>query len=386
MKRIILLILVGLFSVSAINHVAAQDEGNFVDELQIVQPERKTYKAVVKSSEAVVCPDLLDLEMESAKECISIDVEIINGSLKGEIKNSVLDTRSDVLAKEWDLKEGDKVVVTEFDFGDESDFQITEIYRANSVMWFVLIYVFLVLFVGRLQGLGSLIGLAISTYVLLRVIIPMTLSGWDPVGVSALGGFAVLLPSIYFSHGFNYKTTIALLGTTLGLIVTGILAYISLGSVNLTGLGAEESLFLINGGSNALDMRGILLASMIIGGIGLIDDVTVGQVAVIREIYEENQRISLTKLYQKAMNVGKDHIASMVNTLFLAYAAASLPLVMVLVDQGAAFGDLVNIEIFAEEIVRTLVASSGLVLTVPITTFLAAYIYTSRNELFARFR
>lgn len=346
------------------------------DEYEEIESTKVTYKAKVLKVEEVSCPDEVD-----EKSCLSIEYELLNGEKKGEVLTSEeIDTRLDVLVKAWELEEGSKVVVTEFIYGDQSNFQITEIYRANSLLWFLLIYIVFVLIIGRLQGLGSLVGLGISILVLLKIVIPMTLSGWDPILLSIFGGLCVLLPSIYLSHGFNKKTTIALVGTILGLIVTGILAAIAINAANLTGFGSEESLYLVTNDKEVLDLGGILLASIIIGGIGLIDDVTVGQVAVIREIYLENKNIDTMKLYSKAMNVGRDHIASMVNTLFLAYAAASLPLVMILVDQNANLVDLANMEIFAEEIIRTLVASTGLVLTVPITTLIGASYYTKKQR------
>ncbi len=357
------------------SQIRAQNEGEVVETTQSDNYVEESYKrtalkAVVRNVKDINCAD----ETDETKSCLEIDLEIEDGKLV----TVELDKRVDVLASTWNLSNGTKVMLNRFEIGDKVDYQIADIYRTNAVLIFLLIYIVVVLVVGRLQGAGSLIGLALSSFVLIKIIIPMTLNGWDPVMVSLIGGFAVLLPSIYFSHGFNRKTTIALIGTTLGLIVTAILSAISISVAHLTGFGAEESLYL-SSMSNDLDMGGILLASMIIGGIGLIDDVTVGQVAVIREIYLENRSITLAKLYKKAMNVGKDHIASMVNTLFLAYAAASLPLVMLLVDQGAKLSEIVNIETFSEEIIRTLVASTGLVLTVPITTMFAASVYVKKG-------
>lgn len=339
----------------------------------IAETEKKIFNAKVEKVESIVCPDSIDTSLD----CLEVKLLVSSGARKGEEISTVLDLRSDVLAKEWDLKSGSKVIVNEFIFGDSSTFQITEIQRKNSILLFLFIYVILVLAVGRWQGFGSLVGLGLSAFVILKITIPMTLAGWDPILVSILGGFAVLVPSIYLSHGLSKKTTIALVGTSIGLIFTGFLAIIAISLTSLTGFGAEESLYLTSSGSD-LNMSSVLLASMIIGGIGLIDDVTVGQVAVIREIFMENKSITMSRLYAKAMNVGKDHIASMVNTLFLAYAASALPLLMLLVDQNFGLGNIINIETFAEEIIRTLVASSGLVLTLPITTLFAAYIYTRR--------
>lgn len=386
MKKFLIFVAIFPFFV---NMALAQEE--FIEQDDVIPladqtaPERYTYQAEITKVENQPCGESF-LDETDLKPCIYVEYQLLEGNNQGKINSSLLNPNTDVLAEKWGLSVGDKIIVTEFNFGEFSDYQITEIYRTNSIVWFVLIYFILVLLVGGWQGLGSVLGLAVSILVILKVIIPMTLAGWDPVWVSILGGLCVLLPSIYFSHGFNAKTTIALLGTMLGLFVTGLLAAIALNSISLTGLGGEESLFLVSDSAGVLNMRSILLASMIIGGIGLIDDVTVSQIAVIREIYEENKNISVRKLYKKAMNVGKDHIASMVNTLFLAYTAASLPLIMLLVDQGADLSYIVNIEAFAEEIARTLVASSGLIITVPITTFIGAYLYVHKQVLIAKYK
>lgn len=386
MKKFLIFVAIFPFFV---NMALAQEE--FIEQDDVIPladqtaPERYTYQAEITKVENQPCGESF-LDETDLKPCIYVEYQLLEGNNQGKINSSLLNPNTDVLAEKWGLSVGDKIIVTEFNFGEFSDYQITEIYRTNSIVWFVLIYFILVLLVGGWQGLGSVLGLAVSILVILKVIIPMTLAGWDPVWVSILGGLCVLLPSIYFSHGFNAKTTIALLGTMLGLFVTGLLAAIALNSISLTGLGGEESLFLVSDSAGVLNMRSILLASMIIGGIGLIDDVTVSQIAVIREIYEENKNISVRRLYKKAMNVGKDHIASMVNTLFLAYTAASLPLIMLLVDQGADLSYIVNIEAFAEEIARTLVASSGLIITVPITTFIGAYLYVHKQVLIAKYK
>ncbi|MBN1331710.1 YibE/F family protein [Candidatus Dojkabacteria bacterium] len=383
-----LLFVLGLFFVSVVSARAQTPEPQYVElteeeqftldnegtadleTIEISEPGKIVYKAEVLEVKNVECIDETD-----GTSCLEVKLKLLDGEKKGEEVTVNMDTRSDVLAKEWDLKTGKKMVVTEFNFGETSEFQITEVYRTNSILWFVAIYVILVLIVGRWQGFGSLVGLVFSVFVILKVTIPMTLNGYDPISVSIFGGFLVLVPSLYLSHGFNKKTTIALVGTTIGLILTGVLAYIAIGSASLTGFGNEEALYLVSGDNINFNMQSILLASMIIGGIGLIDDVTVGQVAVIKEIFDENKQIDVKKLYSKAMNVGKDHIASMVNTLFLAYAAASLPLLMLLVNSGADLENISNIETFSEEIIRTLVASSGLVLTMPITTLVGSWYY-----------
>ncbi len=292
----------------------------------------------------------------------------------------ILDLNHDITAQNWNLEKGQKVIVSEFKFDTYSDFFITDIYRNDVIIFFVIFYIIIVLIIGKKRGLGSLIGLFISILILFKFIIPLTLQGANPIFITLIGSIFILLPSIFLSHGFNKKTSIALVGTFIGLIITAILAIFAINSGHLTGLGSEESFMLANSANNInLDMRSILFASIIIGGIGIIDDITVSQVGIIQEIHKENPNLSQTKLFKKAMNVGKDHIASMVNTLVLAYASASMPLVLILVSQNYSLNELITMETFAEEIIRTIVASSGLVLTLPITTYIASYYYAKQK-------
>jgi uncharacterized membrane protein len=367
----------GLAFVKAQNEETLEDSLTNNTEYKI---ETKKYKAEIIKVDEVTCAE------DTENICKQFSVRISNGDLKDTTQKFEMDLSHDVLIKSWKLEKGDKVIVTDYSSNGLHDFEISELDRINPIFWFGFIYVALVILIAKKQGIGSLIGLVLSILAIVFIIIPMTLKGYDAVLVSIFGGFTILLPSLFFSHGFSYKTLIALSGTMLGLAVTGILAVVSIDLVKLTGYGAEESLYLNSGTGGALNIQNILLASIIIGGIGLIDDVTIGQVAVIKELYEENKNLTSTELYKKAMNVGRDHIASMVNTLFLAYAASSLPLLMVLVNVKSSFEDIVNMEAFSEEIIRTLVASTGLVLTVPLTTFIAAVIYASNKPFYERFK
>jgi len=161
-------------------------------------------------------------------------------------------------------------------------------------------------------------------------------------------------------------------GTLIALIITGILANIFVEAAKLTGFASEEAGFLQVAKGGAINMKGLLLAGIIIGLLGILDDVTVSQAAIVFQLKEANNRLKFNQLYQRAMRVGQDHIASMINTLILVYAGASLPLLLLFIDSPRPFLEVVNYEIIADEVVRTLVGSIGLILAVPLTTLIAS--------------
>lgn len=232
---------------------------------------------------------------------------------------------------------------------------------------------------GGLQGLGSFLGLISSIAVLLAYIVPMILAGQNALSVSFTGASLIAIMSLYLGHGFNMRTTVALVATLMTLAIAVGVAVAAVEITGLMGIASEES-FLLNLKVATLSARGLLLAGIVIGMMGVLDDVTTGQAAIVYELREANPSLGFRELYRRATAVGKEHIASLVNTLVLAYAGASLPVFLYLVVQSehAPWWIVLNQEIVAEEIVRTLVGSLTLVLAVPITTALAAWHYGVR--------
>ncbi len=277
-------------------------------------------------------------------------------------------------------REGEHVFLQVYTSPEGNSYAITGPVRESPIVVLVIIFIIATLLVGKLQGLGSLIGLSISIAVLFLVTIPAIINGSNPILAGFVGGVLVLCSSIYLSHGFNRKSTIALISTLLGLGMVSVLAVIFMELVRLTGFGSEESYFLINQLPNMIDMRGVLFASIIVGGIGVMDDVTVNQVSSMLEIHKANMSLDQKQLFIRSMNIGRDHIASMVNTLFIAYAGAAMPLIMLLQANHVPLGEIINNEIFAEEIVRTFIGSIGLILIVPITSLTASYIISRKKS------
>jgi len=206
---------------------------------------------------------------------------------------------------------------------------------------------------------------------LFKFVLPQLISGQDPIKTSLIAAAFMIPLTFYISHGFSKKTHIAVISTFLTLIVTSLLAGYFSSQARLTGYVSEEAMFLQNLGSSTFNIYGLLVAGMILGVLGVLDDVTVAQAALVQELRAANPKLSKGQLFKQAMNVGTDHIASMVNTLVLVYVGASMPLLMLFVNSSKPFAELVNYEMIGEEVVRSLVGSIGLVLAVPITTLLA---------------
>lgn len=270
-------------------------------------------------------------------------------------------------------KTGDEVLVSySHDFEGNEAFYITDFIRRKPLTWLLFIFVILTVAVGRWRGASSLLGLGASFLVIFKFILPYIYAGYDPVFIAIAGSFFIIPLTFYLSHGFNKKTTVAMAGTIVALVITGFLAKFFVEGAKLTGYASEEAGFLQAAKQGTMNIKGLLLAGIIIGALGVLDDITVSQAAIVQQLKQTNPRISLKELFSRAMGVGQDHIASMVNTLVLVYTGAALPLLLLFTDNPHPFTEVINYEIVAEEIVRTLVGSIGLVLAVPMTTLFAS--------------
>ncbi len=269
---------------------------------------------------------------------------------------------------------GDKVIVSQIPFQDgEEQYFVVDHVRKTPLALIFTIFLVVVLGVSRIWGLRSLLGLMFSFLVIFLYILPMLAKGYDPILISVIGASVIMLITFYLSHGINQKTHIALVSTFIALLVTALLADTFTNLVKLTGYASEEAAFLQNITQGTVNIRGLLLAGIIIGTLGILDDITISQAAVVEALRKANPKYSSRKLFFEAMSVGNDHIASLVNTLVLVYAGSSLPLLLLFIDSQKSYLEIINYELIAEEIVRTLVGSTGLVLAVPITTLLAAH-------------
>ena len=266
---------------------------------------------------------------------------------------------------------GDKIFVRGSLFGD-SEFNIVDISRTKELILLSVFFVMLVLLTSGWKGFYSLIGLLFSFAVIFVFMVPQILKGSGPVTIGLIGSAMILVPTLYLSYGLNKKTIAAFLGIILALLFVGISASFVVDVIQFSGL-SEVSIFLDMETSNSINFLGLLIAGIIIAAVGVLDDVAVVQSSTVFGLASVSSNLRGFKLFRKAMAVGKDHISAVVNTLVLAYTGAALPLILLLSLRGMSADYFVSIEIVAEEIVRTLISSSGLLLAVPLTTIIATF-------------
>lgn len=272
---------------------------------------------------------------------------------------------------------GDAVFLFVIDNGDgTASYQYADRDRRGLLATLTGLFALAVIVLGRLRGVAAMAGLAISLLILFMFILPAIISGTDAVLVAMVGGGAIALVSLYLAHGYTPMTHVATLGAFSALALTTALSWLVVNIANFTGLVDDEAFYLLS--IPDLDLNGLLLAGIVLGAIGALDDVTVTQASAVWEVRKANPASSVADLYAAGLRVGRDHIVSTVNTLLLAYAGASLPLLILFTLSSQSFGVIASSEVVAVEIVRTLVGSIGLVAAVPVTTWLGARIVSQR--------
>lgn len=280
----------------------------------------------------------------------------------------------------YSIREGQQVAVGETvviarseDPDGNVQFYITDPYRLPALLGSFLFFLVLVAIFGRLRGLAAVFGLAVSFLLILKWIVPSIIAGTNPLVVILLAALVIATVMIYLAHGFRPRTHVAVAGTLLTLILAIGLGWAFVALAKLGGLGSESAYVLQFGPLANLDLRGLLLGGIIIGALGVLDDITTAQAAVVHELKEANASLNRAELYRRGLSVGREHISSVVNTLVLAYAGASLPVLLIFsINPDIPAWLNLNSELLAEEIIRALVGSAALVLAVPITTYLAA--------------
>lgn len=296
-----------------------------------------------------------------------LEVRSLKGDKKVEIENG-----NEPMANVIQYKKGDKVVVTQEDRPEgEKIFYISNFVRSEAILWLTIIFVIALLVVAGLKGVMSLLAMIFTFLVVFLFMLPRILSGDSPVLIALISAIVIIPVTFYMSHGLNRKTTIAVISSVITLAIAAILGSMFIELGHLTGLSSEEAGMLSLDRAN-LQMKGILLAGLVVGALGVLDDITVSQSAIVEELATTAQLKKFKDLYQRSMVIGKDHITSMVNTLVLAYAGAAMPLMLIFVNNPHPFSEIINLEMIAEEIIRTLVGSIALILAVPISSFIAA--------------
>ena len=295
--------------------------------------------------------------------------------LEGEYKDIIMEIdfgKRQIRSDDYRLAPGDQVLIA---LGKTPDNLITSYFadfvRAPALLWLTGIFAVAILLISRWKGLRSLLSLVFSLLMIIGYIIPHILAGEDPLIVSIIGSTILLGVTLYLTYGWNLKTHAAVVGMILVLLLTGVLSAIFVVIARLNGTGDENTMFLMQMMKTPINLRGLLLGGMIIGALGVLDDLVTTQASAVFELHHANPSFGFVGLYRSAMRIGQDHVAATVNTLVLAYAGASLPMLLMFSLARGDYAYLVNFAVVAEEIVRTLVGSLGLIAAVPLTTAIA---------------
>ena len=272
------------------------------------------------------------------------------------------------------FRPGDRVYVERLVGRERDIYYISDLARSRRLLWIAGAFAGLVLLLGRGKGLRSLLGMAFSIAVVFAFVLPQIRAGSDPVGASVAGAALLLGVSTYLVYGLNPKAHAAIVGMIVSLTLTGLLGWMFVEWARLTGLNMEESAFLVLEMGQDIHLQGLILGGIIIGALGVLDDVCIGQSSAVFELADANPALGWTELYRRSLNIGRDHVAAMVNTLVLAYVGASMPLMLALLIYSEPLMRRISREPIAVEIVRAMVGSIGLLLAVPITSLIAAVV------------
>lgn len=306
----------------------------------------------------------------------TITARILTGSQQGN-KVTIQSVNQTFPVK---LKTGDTVVLNKTQERGETTYYFNDQYRINRVLVVLALFLIVVFLVSGIKGIGSVIGLLVSLSVLFSYVIPSILSGKDPLMVSFVGAVIILLVSTYVAHGFSKQTTVALVSTFLSLVLTLLVAKFAVSYSLLSGFGTEDAYDLYFAGRFIINMQGLLLGGIMIATVGALNDVTTTQAATVAGLAKLNPTMRFKELLAQGFVIGKEHVISLINTLVLAYAGSSLAVFIVLFynPQNQPYWTILNSEIINEEIIKTLAGTMGLLLSMPIVTFIAAILYDKR--------
>lgn len=337
-------------------------------------PPPKVYKAEVVNITAEG-EQFVDEQHKNPYQTVVI--KFLDGDNKGQ-KMTIDHGKTATIRDNQKVAIGEKVVVVKIPNPKGDIYQIVDKYRLDNLLPLIIFFFALILILSRLKGLGSIVGLIVSFMVIMMFIVPQILAGKDALFITITGSLIIMITTIYLAHGFYRRTHIAVGSTFLALTITGFLAYFFVDMVKLTGLGTDDAFSLQYGPAANINFKGLLLGGIIIGALGVLDDITTSLSATIEEIKKANPAYTFMQLVKSGFSVGSEHISSLVNTLVLAYAGTGLPLFLFIIlnPTNQPMWAILNSELIVEEIVRTLAGSIGLILAVPITTIFASWIVT----------
>ena len=360
-KKIVLSIgVLGLFLAGYISSVGAQE---------VHQEFQELVKAEVLE---VVSESEREITGTGTKTTVQeLRILLLEGSKQGE----VVSLENDLVM----LEKGDKIFVNHLSAIDGTEYYtFKDVERRGPLVVLIAIFIGLVIWLSGLQGVRAILSLGLSFAAIIFLLIPALLKGYSPALSSLVISGLVLSATLFFTHGFKPRVVITFFGTFGAVFATCFLAWIWVTWMRFTGFSDDTSVYLNLATGGTIDLSGLLLGGIIIGLLGVLDDVSITQASVVQELKGANPKLGFKQLYAKALRVGKDHVGSLVNTLALAYAGASLPLILLYSYSASPLLVIVNQEVIAAEILRIVVGSIGLILAVPLTTALAAWYFKDK--------
>jgi len=371
--RRVLAVTAGVLAIATlVGIIVLRGTGDLLEGAERLNLISEVYDAKVVDSEREPC--------EGTVEANDVPCDVVRFRLsQGPDKGDTIELEFPESPTTPDLDPGDRVVLSyDPDATPGFEYQYHDRQRRPLLLWLTVLFAAAVIALGRWRGLAALAGLGATIVVILQFVLPAVLDGRSPVLVAVVGASAIAYLALYLAHGLRTMTTVALLGTLGALAVTVVLASVFTALAQFSGVASEEAALVRIGAAN-VSLSGLVLGGMVIGALGALDDMTVTQASAVWELRAANPGFTRRELSRAAIRIGRDHVASTVNTLALAYAGAALPILILLVQSRQSLGTVANSEVVSIEIVRTLVGSIGLVASVPLTTWLATRVVGTRE-------
>lgn len=328
-----------------------------------------------------VAAEVLEIVTEYEREIIGTDAKATVQGVRvllreGERAGEVVRFESELVP----LEPGDDIFVNRLvSLSGEEQFSYADFERRPILIFITALFVVMLLVFSGWQGIRALVSLAISIAAIFFLLVPALLAGWNPA-LASVGIAAAILAVVFFgTHGFTPRSKIAFCGTFGAVLATGGIAWASSSAMRLTGFSSDAAVYLNFATNGSLDLSGLLLGSIIIGILGILDDVSITQASVVEQLKHANPALHFQELYHRASKVGRDHIGSLVNTLALAYVGVSLPLILLYAKADSPVWQTLNQEVVAAELLRIIVGSIGLILAVPATTAVAAWYFNKHT-------
>jgi uncharacterized membrane protein len=302
---------------------------------------------------------------EVTGDCAHVSAKVKGGTAKFDLDAAHFKSGMEV---------GDKITVVRIEpKGQTVSYQFYDYRRGVPLAALAVAFAVLVTVVARWRGLFALVGIGVTLLALTKFMLPAFLAGENPLIVAVVGSTAIMIVVLYLAHGISIRTTSALFGTLVGIAMTAAIGWGATGWSNLSGIGSEDDQTLI-ATVPAVQLAAVVAATMVIAGLGVLNDVTVTQASAVWELRAGQPMARATELFTSAMRIGRDHIASSVYTLVFAYAGSAMTVLLLITAYQRGLAEMATTEQISQEIVRTLVGAIGLVLAVPITTLFAVWL------------